>query len=258
MRRFFIAVLLLVPLATWAATPCKYEAARNLQLDLNGVRGVQIDVHSQDLHLTGVGGGIDLSLTGKACASSQDALDKLQVTQRRDGDQLLIDIGGSGSTSFNLFGRSTYSSLDVTVQMPSDLPLTVRVGSGDADIRGVQQVRSSVGSGDLQVRDVPGVVTASVGSGDINVAHVGSLDLGSVGSGDVKADGIKGDARIGSIGSGDVTLRDVDGNVHVDTLGSGDLDVLGVSGDFSLGAKGSGDVNHRGVKGKVSIPRRGD
>ena len=44
------------PLAAFAATPCKYEAPRNLQLDLAGVRGVQIDVHSQDLHLIGSDG----------------------------------------------------------------------------------------------------------------------------------------------------------------------------------------------------------
>lgn len=256
MRKVLFAILLVAPLASWAVTPCKFEAARNLQLDLDGVRGVQIDVHSRDLHLSGSDAGKNFSLTGKACASSQDVLDTLQVTQRREGDQLLIDLGSRSQTSFRLFGGRTYSSLDVTVQMPSNLPVTVRVGSGDADIRAMQQVRSIVGSGDLHVRDVPGKVVASVGSGDIDVSQVGSLDLGSVGSGDFNGDGIKGDVRIGSIGSGDVSLRRVGGSVHADTLGSGDLEVTDVGGDFSLGAKGSGDVNHAGVKGKLDIPRR--
>lgn len=258
MRRLLAVAVLFAPIAVFAASPCKYEAPRNLQLDLAGVRGVQIDVRSHDLHLTGSDSARGLTLTGRACASEQAMLDKLQVTQRREGDQLLIDIGNTGSFGFRLFGGSSYTSLEVTVQLPANLPVSVRVGSGDADISGVRQLQTSVGSGDLHVRQVSGKFGASVGSGDVDATDIGSLELGSVGSGDFKAEGIKGDARIGSIGSGDVRLRDVGGSVHADTLGSGSLDVGDVGGDFSLGAKGSGDVGHSGVKGKVSVPHDDD
>jgi len=259
MRRLFIAALLFAPIAAFAADACKYEAPRNMQLDLAGVRSVQIDVNSHDLHLTGSDSANGLTLTGRACASEKAALDKLQVTQRREGDQLLIDIGSDNSGfSFSLFGGSSYMNLDVTVKLPANLPVTVRVGSGDADVSGLQQLRSTVGSGDLHVRQLSGKFATSVGSGDVDANDVGSLDLGSVGSGDFKGEGIRGDARIGSIGSGDVTLRKVGGSVHADTLGSGDLTVSDVAGDFTLGAKGSGDVDHSGVKGKVSVPHDDD
>ncbi|MFC5579577.1 DUF4097 family beta strand repeat-containing protein [Rhodanobacter terrae] len=257
MRRLFTAALLLAPIAAFAATPCKYEAPRNLQLDLAGVRAVQIEVHNQDLHLTGSDSARGLTLTGRACASDKAALERLQVTQRRQGDQLLLDIGGDNHFSISLFGNS-YANLEVTVQLPANLPVNVSVGSGDADVSGLQQLQSNVGSGDLHVRQVSGKFSTSVGSGDVNATDVGSLELGSVGSGDFKADGIKGDARVGSIGSGDVGLRQVGGGVHAETLGSGDLTVSNVGGDFSLGAKGSGDVNHSGVKGKVSMPHDND
>lgn len=258
MRRLFTAALLLAPFATFAATPCKYEAPRNLQLDLAGVRAVQIEVHSHDLHLTGSDGAKGLAVTGRACASEKSMLDDLQVTQRRDGDQLLLDIGGSNNHfSLNLFGNS-YANLEVAVQLPANLPVTLSVGSGDADVSGVRQLQSNVGSGDLHVRQVAGAFSTSVGSGDVDATDIGSLELGSVGSGDFKASGIKSDARIGSIGSGDVTLRNVGGSVRADTLGSGDLTVADVAGDLSLGAKGSGDVDHSGVKGKVSVPHDND
>ncbi len=256
MRRLVLIALLLAPLSA-VAVPCKFEAPRHLQLDLSGVRAVQIDVHSHDLHLIGSDSSKGLSLDGRACASAQAALDGLQVTQRRDGDRLLIDLGGNNHFSFSLFG-SSYANLEVTVQLPANLPVTVSVGSGDADVRGVQQLQSLVGSGDLHVHSVGGKFGASVGSGDIDATDIGSLDLGSVGSGDFKADGIKGDARIGSIGSGDAVLRRVGGSVRADTLGSGDLTVSDVSGDFTLGAKGSGDVSHTGVSGKVSVPHDDD
>ncbi|HXE76847.1 MAG TPA: DUF4097 family beta strand repeat-containing protein [Rhodanobacter sp.] len=256
MRRIFIAFVLSAPFAAFAAGSCKFEAPRNLQADLAGVRSVQIDVNSRDLHLIGGAGANGLNLVGRACASEQAALDRLTVTQQREGDQLLIDIGGNrGGSGFNLFGDSQ-TSIDVTVNLPATMPVTVRVGSGDADVRGVQELRSTVGSGDLHVHQVAGQFATSVGSGDVEASDIGSLRLGSVGSGDFKADGIKGDASIGSIGSGDATLGNVGGSVHADTLGSGDLTVRNVAGDFSLGAKGSGDVDHSGVKGKVSVPHR--
>ena len=38
MRRAALALLLLAPLSVYAADQCKYQAPRNLQLDLAGVR----------------------------------------------------------------------------------------------------------------------------------------------------------------------------------------------------------------------------
>jgi hypothetical protein len=244
-------------LAGHAADRCAFEAPRDMSIDLAGVRGVQVLVHSYDLHVTGRADARKLDVHGRACASDRGMLDALTVTQRREGDQLVIELGGGMRSGFRLFG-SNYSDLNVTVQLPADLPLTVDVGSGDAEVGGVRQLDSHVGSGDLHVRNVAGRFATSVGSGDVEAHDVGSLDAGSVGSGGLTATGVGGDARVGSIGSGDVTLRNVRGSVHADTLGSGDLDVDGVGGDLSLGAKGSGDVSHGNVKGKVDVPRDDD
>jgi hypothetical protein len=257
MRRTMFALLLLAPLAAFAANDCRYQAPRNLQLDLAGVRGVQIDVNSYDLHVNGTPGTKQGVVNGRACASDQSLLDKLQITQRREGDQLIIELGGQNMFSFHLFGNVS-TNLEANVQLPPELPVTVRVGSGDAGVKGMQQLSSSVGSGDLHVSNISGAFDTSVGSGDVDANDVGSLQAGSVGSGDLKVSGIRGDARIGSIGSGDVTLRNIGGSVHADTVGSGDLGVHDVGGDLSLGAKGSGDVNYSGVKGKVSVPRDDD
>ncbi|HUH31735.1 MAG TPA: DUF4097 family beta strand repeat-containing protein [Rhodanobacter sp.] len=240
-----------------SAAECKYTAPRNMQLDLAGVQSVRVEVHSHDLHLRG-GAGTGLTVAGRACASDQAALADLTVTQRREGNQLLLDLGNNRSGSvFNLFG-SSYAYLDVTVQLPANLPVTLSVGSGDADVTGVRQLQAQVGSGDLHVRNIAERFTVSVGSGDINANDVGTLEVGAVGSGDFNATGVRGDVRVGSVGSGDVRLRQVGGNVHAETIGSGDLAVDGVAGDFSLGAKGSGDVTHTGVKGKVSVPHDDD
>lgn len=257
MRTLFASLLLLAPFAGYAADRCAFEAPRNMSLDLAGVRAVQIEVHSYNLHVTGRTDPGKLDVHGRACASDRELLDALTVTQRREGDQLILELGGGDHMGLRLFGVNHFD-LDVTVQLPANLPLTVDVGSGDADVAGVQQLDSHVGSGDLHVRDIAGRFSTGVGSGDIEAHDVGSLEVGAVGSGDFTADGVRGDARVGSVGSGDVRLRNVRGSVHADTLGSGDLDVDTVGGDLVLGAKGSGDVSHNGVKGKVQVPSDDD
>jgi hypothetical protein len=258
MRRILVLALLAAPLAATAADHCKYQAPRSLKADLAGVRGVQVEVNSFDLHLTGSDSASDLQANGQACASDQSQLDHLQVTSRREGDQLIVTLGsGSGWSSFSLFG-SSYSDLKVNIQLPASMPVTVEVGSGDADVGGLRQLASHAGSGDLHVHGISGKFSTSVGSGDVEAHDIGSLELSSAGSGDFKGEDIRGDAHVGSVGSGDVALRRVGGSVHVGTLGSGDLTVHDVQGDFSVGAKGSGDVDYGGVKGKVDVPHDDD
>lgn len=253
MHRALFLALFLAPLAAQATDHCQYQAPRNLKLDLSGVRVVQVELRSHDLHLTGSAGATSGELTGRACASDPKLLDQLVVTQHREGDRLVVEAGGSSHFSINLFGNS-YMNLELNLQVPAQLPVVLNVGSGDATVSGLQQLESQVGSGDLHVNDIAGAFTTGVGSGSVDANNVGSLQAGSVGSGEIKADGIKGDAKIGSIGSGEVSLSRVGGNVRADTLGSGDLTVKDVRGDLNLGAKGSGDVNFSGISGKVHVP----
>ena len=175
MRRFFLAVLLLVPAAAFAAAPCKYHAPRNMQINLAGVQAVQIDVHSHNLHLNATDATAPkLIVTGHACSSDNAVMNSLQVTQKLVGNQLLIDIGGDRQAPSNLFG-SSYAYLDINMQLPASLPVALRVGSGNATVNGVRQLQSQVNAGDLHVRRVSGKYTASVGAGDIDASDIGKL-----------------------------------------------------------------------------------
>jgi hypothetical protein len=257
MRRTLVLLpLLLIPLAA-AADECRYSAPRNLHDDLVGVRGVQIELHSHDMHLVGSGDSRSLELTGRACASSESKLENLQVNAHHEGDQLIIDVGGESRIDISVFGVS-YEDLDLQIQLPSSIPVTVNSGSGDAYISGLNQVDVQTGSGDLHVSHIAGAVTVTAGSGNVDIADIGSLHAGSVGSGDIKAHVVKNDVRIGSVGSGDVELDQVGGNVDVGTLGSGDLTVRNVHGNLTVGAKGSGDVTHSDIAGRISVPHDDD
>lgn len=254
--RYLIVLLTLLPLAA-AAGECKYSAPRNLHDDLAGIRRVQIELHSHDLHLVGVGNSGGLQFNGRACASSQSALDNLQVTSRREGDQLIIDIGGHSTFNVGLFGVS-YAYLDLQAQLPSSMPVSLHTGSGDAYVTGLAQLDAQTGSGDLHVDHISGEVSVTTGSGDVELSDVGSVRAGSVGSGDLKVRNVRDGVNVGNVGSGDVTVEHVGGSVHVDTIGSGDVAAKDVRGDLVVAAKGSGDVTHSNIGGKVSVPHEDD
>jgi len=264
-------MLLLLPIAARADEPqCKSSEARDLKLDLAGVKRVLFEVNHHDLHLKGVP-GTSGSASGRACASNPDLLKQLTLSQHKSGDQLVVTLARkSGGWSFG----NTYAYLDIRAELPANLPVQLDVGSGDAEVEGVAALALDTGSGDIKGRDIKGAVSAKAGSGDVQLERIGALKVESIGSGDFRAQQVNGAAEVGVVGSGDLDLIDVQGNVHVGTVGSGDVDVRGVKGgvtvdsigsgdltardiggDLTVKRKGSGDVNHSGVRGKISVPR---
>jgi hypothetical protein len=255
MWKLLAATLLLVsPLAH--ADQCKFQAPRNAALDLTGVHTLVIDLGHHTLHLNGTATNA-AQFHGRACASSQDRLGALQLTQRREGDRLILTAeNDSSSWTINFFGASNYAYLDLQVDVPVSLAVELNVGSGDAHVANVAQLAASVGSGDLQVNGVRNRFDAQVHSGDIKANDVGETHVASIGSGDFTVNRVRGDIWIGSIGSGDADLRAIGGNVDVKSIGSGDLRVNGVAHDLHVARLGSGEVSHDSVIGRVDIPHQ--
>ncbi|WP_440223765.1 DUF4097 family beta strand repeat-containing protein [Dokdonella sp. MW10] len=270
--------LVLVPLlfcATLAAADdCPHSARRDFDVDAAGLRALTVALGSTDLQLRGVAGLARVEVRGKACASDASLLERLQVTQRRDGDRLVIEAERDTKSSWSLFG-SQKAYIDLEIRVPAALAATVETGSGDVVARDLASLDYRAGSGDLEASDIAGELVAKVGSGDIEADGVGRFTLVSTGSGDAKVRGVRGDVearrggsgdldfervdgdvRIGDIGSGDVTLRDIGRNVTVESIGSGDISASDVRGDLVVRSQGSGDTTHRNVGGKVDIPRR--
>ena len=241
--------LLAIPVFAQAADQCKYGADRSLSLNLSGVRTVVVQTGPYDFK---VKAGSAARATGRACASSQEGLDRLQLAQRRDGDRLIINTGERNNWSGGWFGNN-YSSFHVDIALPKNVALEMSVGSGDGEVDGIATVNAHVGSGDLTVRGADRL-EADVGSGDLKVSNIGQLEIAAVGSGDFEGDRIRGDVRIGTIGSGDVDLRQVGGSVDARSIGSGDLSAVDVDGGLRVAHLGSGGVDHRDVKGRVDIP----
>lgn len=268
MTRTLLALALLAP-GLALADRCEHSAPRSLDLDLDGVREVRLEIGSDSIEV--VAGTGPHAVTGRACASDPDVLDRITVTQERRGDVLIVRAESDVSFSGIFFFSQTYAHLELQASLPADTTLRLDLGSGEAEIRGIAAVTADVGSGELVVREaqrftadvgsgeieaerIAGPVRIEVGSGDAELSDIGPLEAARVGSGDLSVRGIGGDVRVESVGSGDLSLREVRGAVVVESVGSGDLDVDGVAGDLRVDSLGSGGVRHAGVAGQVSLP----
>lgn len=265
-------LLATLPLSSRAADLCEHSAARDLDLDLAGVKTLVFDIGPHELSVAG-GKARTAAIRGKACASDAKRLDDLVLSQRREGDKLIVVAERKGAVRMVSWSGSRYGYLTLDATLPDTIAVQVKLGSGDASVDGVASLAADVGSGDLEADHIRGTVFADVGSGDIVLGDVGALHVVSVGSGDLNARAVRGDAtvgsvhsgdlridnaggrvRIASIGSGDAELSGVAGNVSVDSIGSGSLEVNDVRGDLVVRSVGSGSVGHHGVAGQVRVP----
>ena len=255
-RKLAFASLLMLPLAALADEPhCKFNAPRDLKLDVAGVKAVVFEVNQHDLVLQAGPGSAQIS--GRACASNADWLPELTVTQQKAGDKLVVKLQRENQgLRINMSGNS-YAYLDLRGTIPDNVLVQMKVGSGDASVSGAHSLSADVGSGDIKLRDIKGLVTAAIGSGDVELDGAGALNLLSVGSGDFNARNLRGNATVGTIGSGDLTLDGVAGNVEIKTVGSGDVDLRQVKGSVRLGNIGSGDFEARDVGAGVTVERHG-
>ncbi len=266
-----ILLLAALPLAASAQRACQDSESRDLALDLTGVQTVVFEIDAQELVLT-ASKDAAVSVNAKACASERSLLQKLNLTQHRVGEKLIVRAERDANMGWNRGKR--YAYLQVRASLPDTMPVQVKVGSGDAAVSGVASLSLYVGSGDAKANRVRGMVYAEVGSGDIELDDIGGLNAISVGSGDLTARGVRGSATIGSVGSGDLEvsgtegalqlgsvgsgdarLTDIGGDITVDRVGSGDLDVERARGRLTVHKLGSGSLNHRDVAGSVDVPR---
>ena len=181
------------------------------------------------------GGGRQTTIGGVNIVGGIISAGDVSVVRGRFGSSVSISSGGSDVT--------------ITIKVPYGIPVQAEQSSGNTKIgrlRGplVASVRSGKitaeevtdlaanvqGSGDIEIREVHGIVTASVqGSGDAKIkgGDISYLSATVQGSGDiVVSDGSVHDANLAVQGSGDIRIRGrVIGNVRRIVQGSGDIKI---------------------------------
>ncbi len=254
------SVLLILVAAAVTAMPlradCIGEEKRQAAVNAAGIKSVRIIGRSGTLLVQGKPGLGQIRAHGTACASSRQLAGDIKLDVRRNGAELtveaLIPEDGAGGSIWP-FGIGRYAQLNLTVELPDNLPVVVIDGSGEAWIRNVASANVRDGSGALEISNVRGNLRVVDGSGSMEVRNVsGNVDIED-GSGSIDVIDVGGTVTLDD-GSGSMTIINVRGSVIVESDGSGSIDVSNVGGDFIVRNDGSGSVTHDGVRGQVRIP----
>jgi len=228
-----------------------YTAQRTGTANASGATSIRIANGSGRLTVTGNPSATSVRATGTAHARSQRDLQDVKLVVERSGN--VIDVHPDYDTG--MFDNCD-CWMDLTVEVPTNVGLEVRDGSGGAELRNVGAVDLRSGSGGARIQGASGDVAMRTGSGHATATDVHGDVRASSGSGGVTLERITGSVEIERSGSGSVSLSQVSGSVHVGSIGSGSVDANGVGGDLTVDRKGSGSVSYTGVKGKVSVPVR--
>lgn len=246
----FLSCFLIAPAVQ--AWECKYEKVIDETLDLSGSESLRIAAKAGDLEVRG-GSGNEALIRGKVCASKEEWLDEATIeTEGGRNAEIAVDL--PETSGWSLTG-SNYTYMDLEVEVPRGIAVSVDDSSGDADISGLASVEVSDSSGDIEISDIEGDVSVKDSSGDIEVERVGgNVLVVNDSSGDVEIDGVDGSVRVEGDSSGDMEFTDIGRDVWVERDSSGDIVARGVGGDFTVDRDGSGEIRYSEVTGSVSIP----
>lgn len=272
MKRLSVVVFSVLAAQIAAAEDCKFSKDHSVDVDMAGAKRVVLQTGAGDLIVRGEDGRSAANASGRACASSQDLLDKVQLETRRDGDAVYIKtLMPSWDDETYAFNR--YAYIDLTVLAPKTAELALEDSSGDLKVSSLASAVVADSSGDQTIRDIAGALEVSDSSGDIEIERVGGKLKLKDSSGDVDVDDVKGDVEVTVDSSGDMEIVRVAGSVHIHNDSSGEIEIRGVQrdvlidsdssgsirvedvgGDFVVRSDGSGGISHDRVTGKVQIP----
>lgn len=246
------AITLLLAAAPAAAQECEFEASRDANMAAESGARLQLIARSGSLRIEGRDGLNEVRVRGRACASTEELLERLRLRTERRGDVVEIEVEEMDDDGWS-WTRNQYARLDLVIEVPAGMVADIEDGSGAMFIRGVGELEIEDGSGDIELEDIGGIVRIDDGSGGVTVTRVQGDVTVDDGSGEVTIREITGSVTIDD-GSGEISVANVSGDVRIPDDGSGDVDVRDVEGDLIVGDKGGGDVRFSAVRGRVDVP----
>jgi hypothetical protein len=240
------------PLLSQSFDECRHEAQRTATVDAAGARQLMLKAGAGSLKIEGRAGLDRVTIRGRACASSAELLERIELRAQRNGSDVVVE--AMQREDGWRFSNNNYARLDLVVEMPAAMAAEIVDGSGSIEVSNLGAVDITDGSGEISGNDLHGDVRIHDGSGSITLTDLdGTVDIRD-GSGSIELRNVGGTIDI-TDGSGEVDIRGARASVRVSD-GSGGIEVHDVAGDFTVERDGSGGINYANVRGRVDIPRR--
>jgi len=250
------ALLLLAgPAAAQDFDQCRHEAQRDASVQASASERLVLLARAGSLRVEGRSGLGEVRVSGRACASSPELLERLRIEASRNGGTIRVEVPEIDRDDGWNWGRNEYARLDLVLEVPAGMAADIEDGSGDIDISGIGSITLDDGSGGIDLRDIAGDVNVNDGSGEVVIAGVkGDVTIDD-GSGELEVRDVTGSVTIDD-GSGGIDISGVGGTVRIPDDGTGGVQVSDVEGDLIVRDKGNGDVRYSDVRGRVDVPER--
>ena len=260
--KFIMLIMFIFPLSVSASN---YGESRNLSLSSKGISEMKIDCGAGFLELKGIEGLNEIRVRAEIIAGNRKGEklreyieENVELSLEKKGNRAVL-ISRINHYSFSIFRGNSEYLINLTIEVPSELNLSIKDGSRNIDLSNTNgELEINDGSGSIEIADINGRVRIHDGSGDLYMDNVngdveiedgsGSIDVRrltgdlaiSDGSGGIEAKSINGDLNIID-GSGSLWTSDIDGNLEIRD-GSGSIFIDGVSNHVDILESGSGGV----------------
>jgi hypothetical protein len=248
-RAFFTCALLLAlpgcALLSWGC-PERGELPQE-SVQAMGVRRVVVNAGTGSLRVEGRPGLSEVRVNGEICTADRKLLPAFGLVAERTRDTVLVRA---------ILPDVSYrdASLDVVVEVPDDVSVSIRDSRGWLLVAGVLSVDVRDGRGDILLEDIGGDVRVTDGDGDIEITGVAGDVRVFDGAGDLTIADVQGTVTLEEKTEGHVDIEDVRGDVTIWSHGHGDIDVSWIDGGLTVVSHKSGDLSHSRVAGRVLLP----
>ncbi|HEU5184001.1 MAG TPA: hypothetical protein VFU01_05495 [Gemmatimonadaceae bacterium] len=229
------------------------EEPRRARVDARGASRIVIVARAGWLRVEGKSDATEVVAEGTARAPRDDLLDKITLTGTREGDvvRIVVELPDTKGMEWD-WDNDNPPSLDLTVNVPSTIPVEIEDSSGEMRVHGTGALEIRDGSGAIEIREVGGALRVEDGSGGVEIENVRGDVTVEDGSGEIDVRDVTGSVSLRD-GSGSITARGVGGSVHVLRDGSGGIRVIDVGGDLIVERGRKRGISYEGVKGKVRV-----
>jgi hypothetical protein len=255
-----VSTLLTTATPVWAATPpinTGLDIKEAQQLEVNGVK-VENFAGQVIVKSAGAGKTVRVSLKG-----ADDLLRQVAVSDDHETNKGNLYIAFEKEAPV----LKDVSTLTLTLEMPSTMPLDLSIvggkaeigkrdsnetkvhlnGFGDVKMMSVKDLESKIdGSGEITVMEGHGNMVISIrgdGKYDIQKGSIPNLKASIQGTGEINVTADVGNAELTSQGAGIMNLRTASGKVSQSISGAGTINITKVQGSLKNKVSGSGQFD---------------
>ncbi|NND83362.1 MAG: DUF4097 family beta strand repeat protein [Gammaproteobacteria bacterium] len=234
------------------AGDCQHTRHLQRSVAMNNVDLIELIAGAGRLEVVGEKDRDNVEIEAYLCASSEELLEGLDVTDQLSANTLKIETAYPNEGIWNSYQEM---KIDLTVLVPEAAALDVTDSSGSAEIENVRQLTLVDSSGKIRIREIGGDVRVKDSSGGISIKGVaGDVDL-TDSSGGIDVENVQGTVLVRADSSGSIDVGNVGKDVLVRRDSSGSIRVKNVAGDFTVEKDSSGGIHYKDVVGTVNLPK---